>query len=75
MISAAPAKEEKKQEAPKAAPAQAAKSASVPEPEELDEEEMYGQATKFSSVKDEDDGFQVEEGKQMTETLVIFERN
>lgn len=36
---------------------------------------MYGQATKFTSVKEEDDGFQVEEGKQMTETLIVFERN
>ena len=29
----------------------------------------------MNAVVEEDDGFQVEEGKQMTETLIIFERN
>ena len=43
--------------------------------ESYDEEEMYGEGTTFVGVKEEDDGFQVEEGKQMTETLIIFERN
>ncbi len=36
---------------------------------------MYGEGTDFAGVKEENDGFQVEEGKQMTETLVIFDRN
>ena len=36
---------------------------------------MYAQPTSFAAVKDENDGFQVEEGKQMTETLVVFDKN
>jgi len=45
------------------------------EAEEVDEEDMYGEGTTFAGVQEENDGFQVEEGKQMTETLVVFERN
>lgn len=36
---------------------------------------MYAQGTSFGAIKEENDGFQVEEGKQMTETLVIFDKN
>jgi len=36
---------------------------------------MYGEGTSFAAAKEENDGFQVEEGKQMTETLVIFDKN
>jgi len=45
------------------------------EAEEVDEEDMYGEGTTFAGVQEENDGFQVEEGKQMTETLVVFDRN
>ena len=36
---------------------------------------MYGEGTSFAATKEEDDSFQVEEGKQMTETLIVFEKN
>ena len=40
-----------------------------------DEEAMYGQGVDIAGKQEENDGFQVEEGKQMTETLVVFDRN
>ena len=70
--------------APKAEPKPPAQAAPVPEQraedakqedDEDDEEDMYAQGTSFGAIKEENDGFQVEEGKQMTETLVIFDKN
>ena len=82
VAAAAPAKqEEEKKVAPAAVKPTAAAAAKAPvrqapeDDDELDEDEMFGAGTTFAGVKDDDDGFQVEEGKQMTETLVVFERN
>ena len=39
------------------------------------EEDMYGEGISFSAAAEENDGFQVEEGKQMIETVIIFDKN
>ena len=56
--------------------ASAAAKATTPAVESSDDEEdMYGEGVDIAGVKEENDGFEVEEGSQMTETLVIFDRN
>ena len=73
---AQPVEESKESAKVDAAPTQAPVKKNVaPDADDYDEEEMYGEGTSFAATKEEDDGFQVEEGKQMTETLIVFEKN